>query len=189
MSEVCQSKYQKKIVTIPNVLSFLRLCLIPLIAWLYFKGAYALTGILVIISGLTDVVDGFIARKFNMISDVGKVLDPIADKATQLVVMILLTMSFPLMLIPIIMTAIKETFMAISGYLVIRKCNIVLGAHWHGKVATVLLTAVMSLHLVWHEIHPIVSIVLIAISSMMILLSLILYAKRNLGYLLAKADS
>ena len=188
MSDVCQSnKYKNRIFTIPNVLSLVRLCLIPLIIWLYLgREDYVLTGIVVIISAMTDIVDGFIARKFNMISDLGKVLDPIADKATQLVVMILLTLSFPLMLMPIILTAIKEAFMAISGYMIIRKCNIVLGAHWHGKAATVLLTAVMSLHLVWHDIYPILSIVLISLSSSMIILSLVLYAKRNIGYLTGK---
>ena len=188
MSDVCQSnKYKNRIFTIPNVLSSVRLCLIPLIIWLYLgREDYVLTGIVVIISAMTDIVDGFIARKFNMISDLGKVLDPIADKATQLVVMILLTLSFPLMLMPIILTAIKEAFMAISGYMIIRKCNIVLGAHWHGKAATVLLTAVMSLHLVWHDIYPILSIVLISLSSSMIILSLVLYAKRNIGYLTGK---
>lgn len=188
MSEVGETnKYQKRIITIPNILSFIRLCLIPVIVWLYLgKQDYLLTGIFLIISCLTDIIDGTIARKFNMISDLGKVLDPIADKATQLVVMILLTISFPLMLIPIIMTVIKETFMAISGWMVIKKCNIVLGAHWHGKAATVLLSVVMALHLVWHSINPIVSAILIALSTAMILLSLILYAKRNLGYLLGK---
>ena len=185
MSE--ENKYQKKIITIPNILSFIRICLIPVIVWLYIgEKNYLLTGIFVIISGLTDIVDGMIARKFNMISDVGKVLDPIADKATQLVVMILLTISFPLMLFPIIMTAIKELFMAISGYFIIKKCGIVLGAHWHGKLATLFLTAVMTLHLVWHDIFPVLSNVLICISAALILLSLILYAKRNFGYLLGK---
>lgn len=191
MSEAREpSKYQKKIITIPNILSFIRLCLIPFIIWLYFgKEDYLLTGIFVIVSGLTDVVDGMIARKFNMISDLGKVLDPIADKATQLTVMIILAISFPLMLIPIILTVIKESFMAITGYMVIKKCGIVMGANWHGKAATVALTAVMSLHLVWHTIHPTVSLILILLCSALILLSLVLYAKRNFGYLLGKTKA
>ncbi len=185
MSEA--SKYQKKIITIPNILSFIRILLIPVIVWLYIgKQDYLMTGIVVIISGLTDVVDGTIARKFNMISDVGKVLDPFADKATQIVVMLLLTMSFPLMLMPIIMMALKELFMLISGYLIVKRCDIVLGAHWHGKLATVMLTAVMSLHLVWHDIIPLVSTILICLCTALILLSFVLYAKRNLEYLLGK---
>jgi cardiolipin synthase len=138
------------------------------------------------ISGLTDIIDGAIARKFNMISDVGKVLDPFADKATQVVVMILLAISFPLMIIPIALIAIKEVFMVITGYMVIKKCDIVLGAHWHGKLATVALTAVMVLHLVWYNIPSTFSLVLIILCSSLILLSLALYAKRNFGYLLGK---
>ena len=100
---VAKDKYKKKIITIPNILSFIRLCLIPIIVWLYIgKQDHIMAGVFVIISGITDIVDGFIARTFNMISDVGKVLDPIADKATQTVVVILLVTRFPLMLIPLI---------------------------------------------------------------------------------------
>ena len=187
MSE--ENKYQKKIITIPNILSFVRICLIPVIVWLYLSENYLMAGIFVVISGLTDIIDGTIARKFNMISDVGKVLDPFADKATQLVVMILLTMSFPLMLLPIAFTIVKELFMAITGYMVIRKCDIVMGANWHGKLATVVLSGVMALHLVWHDIFPLLSNVLICISAALILLSLILYAKRNFGYLFGKTKS
>ncbi len=185
-----ENKYQKKIITIPNILSFIRLIMIPVIVWLYFgERDYLLTGIVVIISFLTDVADGFIARTFNMISDLGKVLDPIADKATQIVVMIMLAISFPLMLIPIVLTVIKESFMAITGYMVIKKCDLVMGAEWHGKVATFALTAVMCLHLVWYSIEPTLSLVLIVICSALIALSLALYAKRNFGYLLGKTKA
>lgn len=164
-----------------------RICLIPVIVWLFLgKEDYLLTGIFVVISGLTDVVDGMIARKFNMISDLGKVLDPIADKATQAVVVILLSIRFPLMLLPLSVGIVKEIFMTISGYMVVKKCNIVLGANWHGKLATVVLTVTMALHLVWYSITPVVSIVLICLSAVLILLSLTLYAIRNIGYLVGK---
>ena len=187
MENVIQDKYKKKIITIPNILSMVRICLIPLIVWLYLgKGDYILTGIFVIISGLTDIVDGYIARTFHMISDVGKVLDPIADKATQAVVMILLATSFPLMVLPICLMVVKELFMAITGYMIIKKCDVVLGAHWYGKAATVILTITMALHLIWHNILPIVSVITISLSSAMILLALVLYSKRNFGYLLTK---
>ena len=182
-------KYKKKIITIPNILSFVRLCLIPVIIWLYIgRGYYFLSGIVVLFSGLTDIVDGYIARKFNMISDVGKVLDPIADKATQLAVLILLTISFPLMIVPIAVTVLKETFMATSGYLVIKKCDIVLGAEWHGKLATVVLTATMALHLFWHNINATLSCVTIILSAAVILFSLVMYVIRNFGYLFKKEN-
>ena len=90
------------------------------------------------------------------------------------------------MLIPICVLAVKEIFMLITGYMIIKKCDIVLGADWHGKAATVLLSFTMALHLFWHKINPIVSIISIILSTGMLLLTTILYAKRNFGYLLKK---
>ena len=186
-SSAACDKYKKKIITIPNILSMGRICLIPVIVWLFLsKENYLLTGIFVLISGLTDVVDGMIARRFNMISDVGKVLDPIADKATQAVVVILLSIRFPLMLIPLAIGIVKEIFMTVSGYMIVKKCDVVLGANWHGKLATVVLTATMALHLVWYNIDPTVSLIMILLSAAFIALSLTLYAVRNFGYLLGK---
>ena len=178
------NKYQKKIITIPNILSLVRLCLIPFIVWLFLKEYYVHTGIMMIISCATDIIDGTIARKFNMISDVGKVLDPVADKATQFVVMILIATKFPLIIIPVALLAIKEIFMAITGYMVIKKCDIVLGAEWYGKAATVVLSAIMVLHLFWYNINPVASIICIVLASAMIILALVLYAIRNFKYLL-----
>ena len=187
MEQVATDKYKKKIITIPNLLSLVRICLIPLIIWLFaVKEDYLLTGITVIFSGLTDVVDGFIARRFNMISDLGKVLDPFADKATQLTVIVLLIIRFPLMVLPLGIGVIKEIFMAISGYMVVKKCDVVLSAEWHGKLATVILTVAMALHLIWSEIPKAVSATLIIISALSIALSLVLYAKRNIDYLINK---
>ena len=183
--EITENKYQKKIFTIPNILSMVRLCLIPLIVWLYLgKQDYILTGVFVLVSGLTDIVDGYIARTFHMISDVGKVLDPVADKATQFVVMILIATKFPLIIIPVAFLAIKEIFMAITGYMIIKKCDVVLGAEWYGKAATVVLSAIMVLHLFWYNIDPIASIISIVLASGMIILALVLYAIRNLKYLI-----
>ncbi len=179
-------KYKNKIITIPNILSFFRLCLIPPIVILYLGGHFPEAGLVVLLSGLTDILDGFIARTFNMISDIGKVLDPIADKTTQGVVMILLALRFPLMLLPIVMTVIKESFMALTGSLIIKKTGIVLGAEWHGKAATVLLTATMALHIFWYDIPFVPSAVSISLSALMILISLILYTVRNIGYLTKK---
>jgi cardiolipin synthase len=185
VENVASDKYKNKIVTIPNILSLFRIFLIPLIVWLFVgKQDYILTGVFVLVSGLTDIVDGYIARTFHMISDVGKVLDPVADKATQFVVMMLIATKFPLIIIPVAFLAIKEIFMAITGYMIIKKCDVVLGAEWYGKAATVVLSAIMVLHLFWYNIDPIASIISIVLASGMIILALVLYAIRNLKYLL-----
>ena len=172
---------QSKILTIPNLLSFFRLCLIPVFMWLYcVERNYLWTGIILIISGLTDTVDGIIARKFNMISDLGKVLDPIADKLTQTAMLFCLLTRFPLMIAPLALMVVKEFFMGVTGLLVIRKTGEVFGADWHGKVNTWLLYAMMILHVFWYNIPDTVSRVLIGICVVMMLISLVLYGRHNL---------
>ena len=96
-----QNSSADRIFTIPNMLSFFRICLIPVIVWLYLvKKNYTWTVCILILSGVTDMVDGFIARRFNMISNLGKVLDPIADKLTQTVMLVCLFTRFPMMIVP-----------------------------------------------------------------------------------------
>ena len=172
---------RNKILTIPNILSFFRLCLIPVIMWLYcVERNYLWTGIILIISGLTDTVDGIIARKFNMISDLGKVLDPIADKVTQAAMLFCLLTRFPLMIAPLALMVVKEFFMGVTGLLVIQKTGKVFGADWHGKVNTWLLYAMMIIHVFWYNIPDVVSKVLIGICVVMMLISLVLYGRHNL---------
>lgn len=172
---------QSRILTIPNLLSVFRLCLIPVFMWLYcVEKNYLWTGIVLIISGLTDTVDGIIARKFNMISDLGKVLDPIADKVTQAAMLFCLLTRFPLMIAPLALMVVKEFFMGVTGLMVIQKTGKVFGADWHGKVNTWLLYAMMILHVFWYNIPDIVSKVLIGICVVMMLISLVLYGRHNL---------
>ena len=110
------NRYKNKIITIPNILSFFRICLIPVLVWLYcFKDDYLLTVIIFILSGITDVVDGFIARRFDMISDFGKAFDPVADKLTQITMLFCLVTRFELLLIPLVILIIKEVLAAIMN--------------------------------------------------------------------------
>ena len=168
-----------KVLTIPNALSFFRLCLIPLIIWLYYvKQNFMWTAIVLALSGATDIVDGFIARHFHMVSDLGKVLDPIADKLTQAAMLFCLLTRFPFMFAPILLMLIKELCMAVSGLLVIRKTGVVPGANWHGKIATCLLYGMMFVHVVWYDIPAAVSNLTIAACVVMMFLSLVLYGRR-----------
>lgn len=171
---------KNKILTIPNLLSLFRLCLIPLFMWLYCvkQDNLATAGIL-LLSGLTDIADGYIARHFNMISDLGKVLDPIADKLTQAAMLFCLFTRFPFMIVPLFLMIIKELYMAVSGILVIRKTAIVYGSNWHGKVATFLLYAMIVLHVIWSDIPPVISNCTITACAIMIVVSMILYGIRN----------
>lgn len=175
--------HRSQILTIPNFLSLFRVCLIPLIVWLYVEGRSFGAGCVLLLSGLTDIADGFIARRFHMVSDLGKVLDPIADKLTQAVMLVCLLIRIPLMVLPLAFLVVKEICMTVTGTLIIRKTGIVPGAVWHGKAATLLLYAVMLLHLFWPEMPPAVSVGLIAACAMMIGISFVLYMVRNIRLL------
>ena len=99
---------KKDIITIPNILSMFRLILIPLIFIFWFRNEYVFTFITVAVSAFTDVLDGFIARKFKMITDLGKFLDPLADKLTQLSVLICLTVKYKWIIAAVVLLAVKE---------------------------------------------------------------------------------
>lgn len=171
---------RKQILTIPNLLSLLRLCMIPLIIWLYCSQEnYALTAVVLVLSGITDTIDGFIARRFNMVTDIGKALDPIADKLTQASVMFCLLTRFQMMLIPLLLLIFKELCNGIMSLVVIKKTGKVCGADWHGKVCTWLLYAMMFLHIVWFDIPREWSTVLISICVIMMTVSFGLYMIRN----------
>ena len=172
---------KQKIFTIPNLLSAFRIGLIPVLAWLYCrKQDYALTTGVLILSGLTDVVDGFIARRFHMISDLGKILDPVADKLTQAVMLFCLVTRFRAMLIPLSLMVVKEIFAAVTGLMAIHKTGVVKGADWHGKVNTCLLYAMMLVHLIWYDLSPVISNFSIGLCTLMMLVSFVLYGVRNI---------
>lgn len=185
MSAANRSAY-RKLFTIPNILSFVRIALIPLFMWAYcIRKDSILTAALLLVSGLTDSLDGIIARKLQMISDLGKALDPIADKLTQGAMLLCLITRYPLMLMPFLLLLIKEAAVGISSLIVIRKTGAVHGAVWHGKVTTFLLYGMMIVHVLWAGIPASISAALIWLCSLMMLISFGLYILRNIRLLKA----
>lgn len=165
-----------EILTIPNLLSVFRLLLIPVIVWLYcFEQKYAAAVGVIILSGITDVADGIIARKCNMVSDFGKILDPIADKLTQAAVIICLIFKHQLMLVIIVLFAVKEICMGLMGAVIIKKTDIVNSAKWYGKVNTVILYLVMMILIFFQGMPELLANVLIIICGCSIIISFSLY--------------
>ena len=122
---------------VPNILTIIRFLLIPFIIYFLAINQYIVGVILFIISGITDVVDGAIARKFNFITDFGKLMDPLADKLTQISVLATLMIKA---LIPVWILAIviaKEAVM-IAGASFLYGRDVVVSSKWFGKLATVL---------------------------------------------------
>ncbi len=177
------SKVKEEWLTIPNILSYVRLLLIPVIVILFANGYNIWTLVVVVISTLTDIADGFIARRFNMITDFGKFIDPVADKATQLTVFICLITKFPLMLLPFCVLLVKEIGSLLLRLAVYSKNNIVEGAHWHGKMATTIVILIIALHLAWPELPATISNATIYFTTIFMVYSGLLYTIEGIDLL------
>lgn len=176
-----ENRFKGQFFTIPNLLSYLRLALIPLIIWIYcVKKDYVAAAWMMLFSALTDIVDGFIARKFNMITDWGKIIDPIADKLTQIVMAFCLAWRYPAMQIMLILLVVKEVYMGIIGLIFIKKTDQVEGSVWYGKATTVLYFIVALSLLLFPKIPQPVATGLVAAENIAIILSMILYSLRYL---------
>lgn len=124
--------------TIPNWLSFIRIALIPVFAVLFVQGHQLVAVIIMIIAALTDLFDGKIARKFNQVSNLGKLLDPIADKLSQMAIVIVLLYSYwdnPIKYL-FFFFIVKEVVMILGGVLLLSKGMRPTAAEIWGKVAT-----------------------------------------------------
>ena len=122
---------------VPNILTIIRFLLIPIILLFLFSGNYLLAFIFFTISGITDILDGYIARKFNLVSNFGKLMDPLADKLTQISMLAAL---FFLNIVPVwilIIVLLKEVIMVAGASFLYGK-SVVVYSRWYGKLATVL---------------------------------------------------
>jgi len=135
--------WKKEILTIPNLLSLFRLALIPVYMVIYLNAVdasdYYLSAAILAVSCLTDLIDGKIARHFNMISTVGKILDPFADKATQFTLILCLALKHPVLWYLVGLFVLKEGFQLIAGGITLTKGRMLDGALLSGKVCTTIL--------------------------------------------------
>ena len=135
--------WKREIFTIPNMLSLFRLMLIPLYVTIYLNASknadYYLAAAILAVSCMTDLIDGQIARRFHMISTVGKILDPLADKITQFTLVICLTVKYPILWSLVILIFVKEFFQLTAGIIRFRKGKMLKGAQMTGKVCTAVL--------------------------------------------------
>lgn len=138
-----RSKWKREVFTIPNLLSFIRLVLIPVYMHLYLCARetrqFHIAGLILTASCLTDSLDGIIARRFNMISTVGKILDPLADKLTQYTVILCLSTNYPQLISVLALFTVKEVTQVLFGLYYLRRGKILPGALMAGKVCTTVL--------------------------------------------------
>lgn len=164
--------------SIPNILSYFRLLLIPLFIVLYVQEDFTEALITLAASGLSDILDGRIARKYNMVTDLGKVLDPVADKLTQCAMMLCVAMRYPAMWWLLGLHVVKETVMLIMGWYVLKRTDTVNSAIWAGKLCTGVIYAVMMLHVILPHLPQPVSVGCTIVCAGLIVLSLIVYTAR-----------
>lgn len=140
---------KKDLFSIPNILSYIRILLIPVFAYRYLTAKtiwdYYFAAIILLLSGLTDMADGMIARKFGMITYLGKILDPVADKLTQATVAVCLAIRVKWMPLLLCVFLIKELTTAFGGLKLMHDGVRLVGAKWFGKLSTAVFYVVMIL--------------------------------------------
>ena len=174
--------------TIPNWLSFIRIALIPVFAVLFVQGHQLVAVIVMICAALTDLFDGKIARKFNQVSNLGKILDPIADKLSQMAIVIVLLYTYwenPIKYL-FFFFIVKEVLMLLGGAFLLSKGMRPTAAEIWGKVATNVFYIALIIILAFGEngalcdvthftLPSVVTWVLVALSAVSALVSLLGY--------------
>lgn len=167
--------WKKEVFTIPNLLSLFRLVLIPVYVHIYLNAKveqdYLLAGIILAVSCLTDAVDGKLARHLNQISNLGKLLDPVADKFTQLAITMCLSTRYPVLLKVLVLFLIKEFFQLFAMVMNLCKGKMLDGALMAGKVCTtvlftslILMVLMPNLEVMWVDIIATVDCVFLAVA-------------------------
>ena len=173
--------WKKDIFTIPNLLSLFRLILIPVYMVIYLNAVvptdYFIAAGILAVSCLTDAIDGHIARHFNMISTVGKVLDPLSDKATQFALIVCLGIRHPVIWILVGLFVVKELFQLIAALVALRKGKILNGALFAGKICTTILFISLILMVLLPMLDERIIIAITVIDCIFVLISFIAYVR------------
>lgn len=174
--EIAKRVDTEDILTVPNLLSVLRIAMIPVIIYLFARDEYWWAGAVLVLSGVTDVVDGWIARRYHVVSNFGKALDPIADKLTQIVVLLCLLPSRFWWVVGILMS--KEICIGVLSILTIHRTQKVYGAGWYGKLCTVFIYLSMFTLILWRSPPEWFVTLDMIICAALILLAFLMYCIR-----------
>ena len=166
---------------IPNILTVLRFLLIPIILKSIFAGNYLLAFVFFTLSGITDIADGFIARKFNLVSNFGKLMDPLADKLTQISVLAALV-TFNLIPVWILVIVIFKELIMVLGASFLYGKDVVVYSKWYGKLATVLFYLAIVISLITSQFNITVfwegfTLIIYCIAIVATVSSLVMYVK------------
>lgn len=168
--------------TVPNVLSLLRIAILPVFIILYIRSCtldsavlmYTAFGLLVL-SGLTDCFDGWIARHFHQESEIGKLLDPVADKLTQVAVLIALATQYQEFLPLLAICTVKEMLQGLGGLIVLGKGVEMRSSKWYGKMSTVVFYIAVAAIVLWKDMPHWLVLALIALVGILMLFAFLRY--------------
>ena len=173
---------KKDVLTVPNALSLFRILLIPLIVWLYvFAERRYLAVAAVLLSAVTDIADGYIARRFHMVSELGKLLDPVADKLTQGALLICLTSRWRLIYWVFALLCLKELVQGILGLAAVRITERMQSAQWYGKMSTVVFYVTVLVLILPIDLPEAWAKLLMLLCAGALMLSMVLYVRNFLG--------
>ena len=172
--------WKKEIFTIPNLLSLFRLLLIPVYVVIYLNAQdtadYYIAGGILAVSCLTDLVDGQIARRFNMVTNLGKVLDPLADKLTQFALILCLLTKYKYLWFVVALFFIKELFQLIAGGCrLLRKGMMLKGALLSGKISTTVLFISLIVMVLFHNLPETVANIIIIVDAVFLSVAFVDY--------------
>ena len=170
---------KKDLFTIPNIIGYVRILLIPVFCWVYITAQishdYLIAAGIVLFSSFTDLFDGMIARKFHQVTELGKVLDPVADKLTHGALAICLATRYPLMWVLIALMLVKEGYMAVMGIRFLKEEKMLNGAMWFGKICTATLFAGLFSLFFFYQMPRFAVNLLICIMMAVMVITLCLY--------------
>ncbi len=166
---------------IPNLLSIFRILLVPVFIYYYRLSLashdFLIPLVIIVVSGLSDFLDGYIARKYHQITEFGKVLDPIADKLTQFVIVFCMIYRFPLSTLLFIILILKDGMLLVNGLYFLKKGKKLDGAKWYGKVATTVFYVTAFILLLIPHLSNWFANLCIIVTSICMLISLIMYGR------------
>ncbi len=170
-------KNRPEALSVPNLITYFRLLFIPAFVAAYFERRFALALVILALSGLSDTVDGYIARRYDMVTDLGKVIDPIADKLTQAAMFFCLAWDIPAMWVLLGFLAVKELVMLAWGWVLLRRTDTIHSSKWYGKVCTAVLYASMAALVLLPDLSQTWINAIVVLCGAVMLMSLVLYSR------------
>lgn len=173
---------KKEIFSIPNIMCYFRILLVPIFLYVYFtaetSGEHFLSAFILILSSISDFLDGYVARKYDMVTELGKLVDPVADKLTQFVVACTLMHTYPAYAWLVAIIVLKDGMLLIAGWYIYKKKGKHLAqAQMPGKVATAVFFVVSIVLIAFYIPNTFIASIMIYATLILMILAMIYYGK------------